>query len=269
MRLRNTGDSAHAVTWRDRDSAQTGRSRRGPERTRSSTCWGATRSTTSSPRPAPRRSSRRRRTRRCAGVITVRKLVTGPGAAPPGPWRIRIDGDNGFSATRDLVDGAQAAVEVPGGYQTGSVPIGEVAGGVRYAISEPDPLGAIASVDKSPVTILDGQSEIVTVGNDFPEGPEPPEPPDPPVRRPRSRRCRPVRSTAARTRSDPRGIAGRRGRRRGHRDGVAARERGRRRGVGHHPRAQQRPAAGGRRARARDPAGRSPTTPTRWRRSWA
>ena len=83
--------------------------------------------------------------------------------------------------TRDLVDGAQAAVEVPGGYQTGSVPIGEVAGGVRYAISEPDPLGAIASVDKSPVTILDGQSEIATVGNDFPEGPEPPEPPEPPI----------------------------------------------------------------------------------------
>ena len=114
-------------------------------------------------------------------MITVRKLVTGPGTAPPGPWRIRIDGDNGFSATRDLVDGAQATVEVPGGYQTGSVPIGEVAGGVRYAISEPDPLGAIASVDKSPVTILDGQSEIVTVGNDFPKGPEPPEPPEPPV----------------------------------------------------------------------------------------
>ena len=89
-------------------------------------------------------------TRRCAGVITVRKLVTGPGAAPPGPWRIRIDGDNGFSTARALLDGAQAAVEVPGGYQTGSVPIGEVAGGVRYAIAEPDPLGAIASVDKRP-----------------------------------------------------------------------------------------------------------------------
>ena len=47
------------------------------------------------------------------------------------------------------------------------MPIGKVAGGLRYAISEPDPLGAIASVDKSPVTILDGQSEIVTVGNQY------------------------------------------------------------------------------------------------------
>ena len=33
------------------------------------------------------------------------------------------------------------------------------------------------------MTILDGQSEIVTVGNDFPTAPEPvpPEPPEPPV----------------------------------------------------------------------------------------
>ena len=30
------------------------------------------------------------------------------------------------------------------------------------------------------MTILDGQSEIVTVGNDFPTAPEPPVPPEPP-----------------------------------------------------------------------------------------
>ena len=122
MRLRNTGDRTHAVTWRDRDSAQTGAFSAGPERTRSSTCWGATRVHHIVATSGSTTLEQATTTRRCAGAITVRKLVTGPGAAPPGPWRIRIDGDNGFSATRDLVDGAQAAVEVPGGYQTGSAP---------------------------------------------------------------------------------------------------------------------------------------------------
>ena len=36
---------------------------------------------------------------------------------------------------------------VPGRYQPGSVGIGQVAGGSDYAISEPEPLGARASVD--------------------------------------------------------------------------------------------------------------------------
>jgi len=180
LRLRNTGSVAHTVTWTDRDSAQSG----------SFTALAGTDTffdvlggdtvhhivATSGSTTLEQTTT----TRRCAGTITVRKLVTGPGVAPPGPWRILIDGDTGFSAALDLVDGGQAVVAVPGGYQTGSVPIGEVAGGVRYAISEPDPLGAIASVDNSPVTILDGESEIATVGNDFPTPPEPPEPPIPP-----------------------------------------------------------------------------------------
>ena len=198
MRLRNTGDSAHAVTWRDRDSAQTGAFSAGAG---TDTFFDMLGGDTVHHIVATSGSTTLEQTttmRRCAGTITVRKLVTGPGVAPPGPWRILIDGDNGFSAARDLVDGAQAALAVPGGYQTGSVPIGQVAGGVRYAISEPDPLGAIASVDNSPVTILDGQSEIVTVGNDFPMGPEPPVPPSRRSRRPRSLRSHRVRSTRCR-----------------------------------------------------------------------
>ena len=168
MRLRNTGDSAHAVAWRDRDSAQTGRSWRGPERHVLRRVGGDTVHhivATSGSTMLEQATT----TRRCAGVITVRKLVTGPGAAPPGPWRIRIDGDDGFSAARDLVDGAQAAVES----RAATRRVGSHRRGrrrVRYAIPEPDPLGTIASVDKSPVTILDGQSEIPMVGNDFPEG---------------------------------------------------------------------------------------------------
>jgi Domain of unknown function DUF11 len=53
-------------------------------------------------------------------------------------------------------------------------------------ISEPDPLGAVATVDNPLITILDGQSEVATVSNHYapapPEpGPEPPVPPQPPL----------------------------------------------------------------------------------------
>jgi choice-of-anchor A domain-containing protein len=181
MRMRNVGAVDHPVRWSDRDSAQTGafNARAGTD-----TFFDVLAGNTVHRIVAQSGSTtlaETTTTRPCAGTLTVRKHVTGPGAAPPGPWRIHVDGDNGFSATRDLVDGAQSAVAVPGAYQAGSVPIGQVAGGVRYAISEPDTLGAVASVDRSPVTILDGQSEIVTVGNDFPTAPEPPVPPEPPI----------------------------------------------------------------------------------------
>jgi hypothetical protein len=62
------------------------------------------------------------------------------------------------------------------------VPVGEVAGGARYAISEPDPLGGVATVDNPLVTILDGQEEIADVSNAYgPAPPEPPVPPQPPL----------------------------------------------------------------------------------------
>jgi choice-of-anchor A domain-containing protein len=183
MRLRNVGDGDHPVTWSDRDSAQSGAftARAGTDtffdvldgdtvhhivvRSGSTTVEQAT------------------STRRCAGTITLAKVVTGV-APPAGPWRIAITGDNGFSATRDLGNAQQATVAVPGSYQPGQVSIGEVAGGARYAISETDPLGALVSVDKPLVTILDGQSERVTVGNAFsdviPPDPVPPQPVQPP-----------------------------------------------------------------------------------------
>jgi choice-of-anchor A domain-containing protein len=177
MRLRNVGSADHAVTWSDRDSAQTGAftARAGTDtffdvldgdtvhhiivRSGSTTLEQAT------------------TTARCQGTITLSKRVTG--AAPPtGPWRIAIEGDNGFTTTRDLGNGQQATVRVPGSYTAGQVAIGEVAGGARYAITEADPLGALVSIDKPLVTILDGQSELVTVHNAFSDV-VPPEPPDP------------------------------------------------------------------------------------------
>jgi choice-of-anchor A domain-containing protein len=180
MRLRNTGAGGHAVTWSDGDSAQTGAfiAKAGTD-----TFFDALGGNTvhhmvvkSGATTLEQTTS----TRRCKGEITVAKLVTG--VDPPlGPWRIVIEGDNGFATARELGNGQQATVEVPGSYQAGQVPIGEVAGGARYVISEDDPLGAVVSMDKPLVTILDGQSELVTVRNAFSDvmPPEPPEPPDP------------------------------------------------------------------------------------------
>jgi choice-of-anchor A domain-containing protein len=182
MRLRNLGDRAYRVTWSDRDSAQ-GDTFTAPAGTDTFfdvldgdtvhhivvTSGSTTLETTTT-------------TRACAGTITLAKQVIGEGTRPPGPWRIRIEGDNGFVATRNLADGQQAAVDVPGSYQAGTVAVGEVAGGARYTITEPDPLGGVASVDRPLITILDGQNEVATVTNEYPPSPpEPPVPPQPPL----------------------------------------------------------------------------------------
>ena len=122
----------------------------------------------------------------CGGSIVVSKAVTGEGIPPAGPWAIVVKGGNSFSQTVALVAGAQATVKVPGRYQPGSVGIGEIAGGYDYTISEPEPLGARASVDPTLVTVTNGQIHDVAVTNQYdaipPEPPEPPEPgPEPPV----------------------------------------------------------------------------------------
>jgi hypothetical protein len=69
------------------------------------------------------------------------------------------------------------------------VPIGQIAGGYDFTISEPDPLGARASVNPTLVTVTNGQTHNVAVTNQYdavppepPEpGPEPPVPPQPPL----------------------------------------------------------------------------------------
>lgn len=178
MRLRNVGAVDHPVTWSDRDSAQTGAftARAGTD-TFFDVLGGNTvhRIVVQSGSTTLEQATS---THRCAGTITLRKLVTAPEPMPVGPWRIAIKGGNGFTTTRDLGGGQQATVTVPGSYQAGQVPIGEVAGGARYVITEDDPLGAVVSIDKPLVTILDGQSELVTVHNAFPDV-TPPEPPNP------------------------------------------------------------------------------------------
>ena len=126
-------------------------------------------------------------TNECGGSIVVSKAVTGEGIPPTGPWAVVIKGGNSFSQTVALVAGAQATVEVPGRYEPGSVGIGEFAGGYDYTISEPEPLGALASVDPTLVTVTNGQTHKVAVTNQYdpvpPDAgaPEPPVPPQPPI----------------------------------------------------------------------------------------
>jgi choice-of-anchor A domain-containing protein len=180
LRLRNTGDKAREVDWDDLDSGQSGSftaaaghdtffdvaHAQGHTIVASS---GSTRLSVEGPRSP------------CQGVIEVRKVVTGSGTHPPGPWTITIVGDSGFRQDIQLTDGERAAVTVPGTFQAGSAPIGEVTGGYLYTVIENDPLGGTASVDRQVITILDGERELVTVGNDFPE---PIDPPDPPIPQP-------------------------------------------------------------------------------------
>ncbi len=189
LRLRNTGASDHDAHWRDLDSAQQGDLNAPAE---SDTFFDVRGGRTAHRIVVTSGSTTLEETtgtNPCRGTITVGKVVTGDGVPPAGPWMIVVKGNNRFSQTVALVAGAQASVVVPGRFQTGSVPIGEIAGGYDYTITEPDSLGGVASVDRTLVTITDGQTERVTVGNDFQPtapGPEPPEPepPEPPVTTP-------------------------------------------------------------------------------------
>jgi choice-of-anchor A domain-containing protein len=180
LRLRNTGDEAHGVHWEDRDSAQEG-DFKAPAKTDTffDVRDGDEVHHIVVTAPGVSTVEATTGTNECRGTITVGKVVMGEGMPPAGPWVIAIDGANSFSTTRALVAGAQASVKVPGTFQPGTVPIGQIAGGYVYTISEPDPLGGLASVDRPLVTITDGESEQVTVTNEF--GPTPPEPPEPPV----------------------------------------------------------------------------------------
>jgi choice-of-anchor A domain-containing protein len=182
LRLRNTGASARSAQWRDLDSAQQGDLNAPAESdTFFDVLGGGTphRIVVTSGSTTLEQTTG---TNACRGTIAVTKVVTGDGVPPAGPWMIVVKGNNSFSGTLALVAGAEGSLVVPGRYQTGSVPIGKIAGGYDYTITEPDPLGGVASVDRTLVTITNGKTERVTVGNHFEATPpEPPEPPTPPV----------------------------------------------------------------------------------------
>jgi choice-of-anchor A domain-containing protein len=182
LRLRNSGENVRDVAWQDVESGQSGSfTARAGHDTFFDVANGS--GHTIVVRSGSTRLSVEAARSRCKGTIEVHKVVTGSGTHPTGPWTIAIAGDSGFRKEVQLADGEYAAVSVPGTYQAGSVPIGEVTGGYRYVVVEDDSLGGTASVDKGPVTILNGQREVVTVGNDFPESVDPPDP-EPPIPQP-------------------------------------------------------------------------------------
>jgi choice-of-anchor A domain-containing protein len=179
MRLRNTGNQDREVEWEDVLSAQSGSFTARAGRDQFFDVEEGDRRHEIVARSGSQTVRAETSTRSCAGEITVTKLVTGEGVRPPGPWTIRVSGDNGFTATVQLADGDAETLDVPGRFDAGSVPTGGVVGGARYSVREADSLGGTATVDKVPVTITDGQSETVTVGNDFAPTPTPTPSPTP------------------------------------------------------------------------------------------
>ncbi|WCB92433.1 hypothetical protein DSM104299_01128 [Baekduia alba] len=167
LRLTNTADTAVDVTWSDLDSAQGGAlTLPGRTDTYFDVADGET------PHRVVVRSSTETaqattETRACAGRVQVSKVVTGDGTPPDGPWQITLDGDNGYHGAANVNAGQTVGFDVPGDYEAGTVPIGEVVGGFRYTVSEPDPRGAVATISEEPVTILDGMIETVVVGNAY------------------------------------------------------------------------------------------------------
>lgn len=167
FRVTNTAEHAVTVTWTDADSAQ-GATLRLPARTDTyiDVLDGTTphRITVAS---ATETVTVTTATRACAGRIRVSKVVTGDGTPPAGPWQVLVVGDNGYRGEANVNAGQTVTFDVPGDYEPGTVGIGTVVGGARYAVSEPDPRGAVATVSQTPVTIFDGSQESVVVGNAY------------------------------------------------------------------------------------------------------
>ena len=183
LRLRNTGATAaqgplggHRLRAERRPArpGQAGHVLRRPGR--------QTRSITSSSPRARRRSSGDDRHTKCGGSDHRQQGRHGRGHRRLGPWRDRRQGRQRVLEDRRARRRSAGDRQGPGalparvGRRSASSPAA-----VRYAISEPDPLGAVASVDPALVTVLDGQSHMVMVTNALPRPRSPPEPPEPPV----------------------------------------------------------------------------------------
>ena len=91
-----------------------------------------------------------------------------------------VSGDSGFSETRQVAAGGTVSFDVPGTYETGTLPIGAQPNGFLYTIAEPDPRGGVATVEPDLVAVTDRQVKAVALGNRYDEG-EPEIPPEPPI----------------------------------------------------------------------------------------
>jgi choice-of-anchor A domain-containing protein len=167
VRITNTATHAIRVTWTDADSAQ-GDTITLPARTDTYIDVQDGRTahhlTISSSSESVRVTTA---TRACTGTILVSKVVTGDGTPPSGPWQVVVTGDSGNRYVANVNAGQTVSFDVPGDYEPGTAGIGEVVGGFRYTVEEPDPRGAVATVTQSPVTIFDGTEEPVVVGNNY------------------------------------------------------------------------------------------------------
>jgi choice-of-anchor A domain-containing protein len=175
VRITNTATHAIDVTWSDADSAQGGAFTL-PART--DTYFDVLDGRTAhhlTIRSATESVTVTTATRACAGRILVTKAVTGDGTPPDGPWQVVVTGDSGNRYVANVNAGQTVTFDVPGDYEHGTVGIGQVTGGFKYTVTEPDPRGAVATVTQSPVTILDGTQEPVVVGNAYAAATPPPD----------------------------------------------------------------------------------------------
>jgi choice-of-anchor A domain-containing protein len=169
MRLTNSGAQSRHVTWRDLGGSDFGAFDAPPGTDNFFEVRDATPGSVIEVTAGTTTITARARSHRCVGTITVQKIAEGP--APAGArWPIRVDDGTGGGGSQIVTLGASETqtLEVPGGYQPGSAPIGQVVGGVAYTITELDPLGAdTTTVSLNPVTIIDGQEEVATVTNTY------------------------------------------------------------------------------------------------------
>ncbi|WP_210495286.1 choice-of-anchor A family protein [Patulibacter sp. SYSU D01012] len=168
MRLRNRGDETVAVRWHDEESAQSGRFTVRPGHDRFFRVRDARRPHVIVARAGGTTVRVRASRRPCGGAVRLQKVVTGP--SPGGAWTVRLRSDVGTGRDVALTPGVPRTVLLRGRVTTGEVPSGQVPGGVRYALSEPDPRGATqVTIDRPFVTITDRQLLRATVVNAYPE----------------------------------------------------------------------------------------------------
>jgi choice-of-anchor A domain-containing protein len=169
MRLTNTGAQTRHVTWKDLTGRDFGAFDIAPDQdfffeVRDGSATSVIQATAGATTITERGTGHE-----CAGSITVQMVAVGP--APAGArWPVRIDdGTNGaFSQVVTLAAGESQTVAVPGGYEPGAAPIGQVVGGTAYTVTEEDTLGADTTVvSLNPVMILDGQEEVDVVTNTY------------------------------------------------------------------------------------------------------
>jgi choice-of-anchor A domain-containing protein len=165
MRLRNTGDQPRTVAWNDATHGDFGQFVVPAQSDQFFSVDGGDAGSVIVATSGSTTVTADGTNTRCQGQITV-QLAT-EGDAPAGQtWSVRVtDGDNGHvNEALALGAGQSSTVTVPGGYVSGTAPIGGVVGGALYTVSVDDPLGAVKTmISLNPIEILNDQDEFVLV----------------------------------------------------------------------------------------------------------